>query len=940
MRMTEKRSARIFAGALLLCAFASLARGAERLRLAAEKSSGQCEADGKVLVLARLTAAPSPGVPAGGCVFAVRMAGLEDSRIEEAEAWLAALHSAAGAVLELPAASDPARIPYAVKRLSSVFRSGSPGAPFALDSGAPLEAPLEEELAPYVDALVDRENRPPAPLRSIAGRWVLDRYSRPGGSTPVSDVIQAIGREHEAGLAISLAGLFQNPESDLRFGDPDALGRLQAYLTENVSRDPTPTKATLWTSNPSKPLGWETSPLPVVRFFDAKAFTPVLFLPWSSSPRIEIELPANAFDSASVEDLETGARREFTLTGAKILTLNPSKGALAVVLHPARRRGGDTRTAVEVGAARGLTAEEIVARERAWDAGQREKVQSFVADLKTSLRFRIAEVNETFDLTILGPIYFHRGEAPDWEWDEFYLNGVKWKGKTLPKLPILQPEKVTTLPLDIQLTEDYDYTLRGEATAGGRRAYHIAFVPRVTTGDKPVYRGTVWIDMETFALLRRDSVQLNLKGETLSNVQTEYYRPVPGQPGLVLPLEIKGEQVFSTAGRTTAIERDVVMHSVRVNPPDFGERRAAAYASPAQMIRDTEKGMRYLVPDPARPKERIVEEKISKKSTFGLLGAFYDESLDYPLPLIGVQHFNFDLWGKGKQISVFFAGVLVTGNYTDPSLAGSRFDLGADLFAVAFASGDTSYRGGKEVTAEKLKHLPAIFQVNVGHPIGPYLKASLGLFTKWDNYQRDKDTGPTFVTPVDTFTDGADLKLVGNFSGFNVVADGSFYRRRRWEFWGDPSTSEYEAKQKEYWRYSLSVSKDRYFPGFRKLHLGLSYQGGSNLDRFSKYEFGTFSGNPLRGYKSGSLRTESAIVGNISYGLNIEDIIRFEAFYDQALLKDSRSGFNNTYFSGAGLLASTNGPWQNSLIRGEVGTPVVGHGIHGIVVNVLLLKLF
>jgi hypothetical protein len=193
---------------------------------------------------------------------------------------------------------------------------------------------------------------------------------------------------------------------------------------------------------------------------------------------------------------------------------------------------------------------------------------------------------------------------------------------------------------------------------------------------------------------------------------------------------------------------------------------------------------------------------------------------------------------------------------------------------------------------------------------------------------------------VDTFTDGAELKLVGNFSGFNAVMSGSYYRRRRWERWGDPVTSEFDPKQKEYWKYSLSVSKDRYFSGFRKLHLGLSYQSGSNLDRFSKYEFGSFSGNPVRGYKSGSLRTESAFVGNISYGLNIEDIIRFEAFYDQALLKDTRSGFNNTYFSGAGLLASLNGPWQNSLIRGEIGTPVVSHGVHGIVVNVLLLKLF
>ncbi len=941
MHMSPPLRARLAAGAFLLFLAASEAPGAERLLLAAERGDGRCVAGSKILVLARLAAPPSPDVPAASCVFDVRLADLDDSRIEEAVSWLAALRSARGAVLEMPAPSDETRFAYAIKRLSSAFRSGSPGAPVALDAEGDLSPSLEEEIEPYVDALVDRESRPPTPARAIAGRWALSLWPRPGGSTPVSDVIAEIGREHKAGLAVSVAGLLQSRESDLRLGeDFTTLERLQAYFTENVSRDPTPTKATLWTRDASAPLGWRTSPLDVVRFFDGRAFTPILLLPWSQSPRVEIELPPSAYSSATVEDLETGARREFTLTGAKALTLNPSRGALAVVLHPARRPGGQTRAAVEVGATRGLTAEEIVARERAWDAGQRERVTSFIADMKASLRFRIGEVNETFDLTIVGPFYFRRGRPPDWEWDEFYLNGVKWKGKTLPKLPILQPEKVTALPLDIRLTEDYDYTLHGDATISGRRAYHILFAPKSAVGKMAIYRGSVWIDKETFALLRRDSVQLNLTGETLSNVQSEFYLPVPGHPEAVLPLEIKGQQVFSTAGRTTAIERDVVMQAVRVNPPDFDERLAAAHASQAQMIRDTDRGMRYLVPDKAHPGQRVVEETIAKKSTFGAVGAFYDDSLDYPLPLAGIQYFNFDLWGKGKQLSVFFAGALLTANYTDPSLGGSRFDLGADLFAVAFPFGDVSYRNGKEVSAEKIKHLPAQFQINLGHPLGPYLKANLGLFTKWDDYQRDKDTGPDFVTPVDTFTDGAELKLIGNISGFSAIASGSYFRRRRWEFWGDPATSEFDPHQKQYWKYSLSLAKDRYFSGFRKLHVGLSYQSGSNLDRFSKYEFGTFSGNPVRGYKSGSLRTESAFVGNVSYGLNIEDIIRFEAFYDQALVKDKLSGFNNTYFSGAGLLASFNGPWQNSLLRTEVGTPVVGHGVHGLVVYFLLLKLF
>ncbi|MCP6769616.1 hypothetical protein NL529_32690, partial [Klebsiella pneumoniae] len=81
----------------------------------------------------------------------------------------------------------------------------------------------------------------------------------------------------------------------------------------------------------------------------------------------------------------------------------------------------------EDGATRGLTAEEIIARERAWDAGQREKTRTYIAAMDSSLRFKVASLPGSLDLTIRGPYFFERGKAPDWAWQEFYLNGVKWK---------------------------------------------------------------------------------------------------------------------------------------------------------------------------------------------------------------------------------------------------------------------------------------------------------------------------------------------------------------------------------------------------------------------------------------------------------------------------------------------------------------------------------
>ena len=61
---------------------------------------------------------------------------------------------------------------------------------------------------------------------------------------------------------------------------------------------------------------------------------------------------------------------------------------------------------------------------------------------------------------------------------------------------------------------------------------------------------------------------------------------------------------------------------------------------------------------------------------------------------------------KNKQLSVFFAGALLFGNYTDPPFLGTRFDLGADVFGVAIPFTETNYRNGEEVVSEKIKHLP------------------------------------------------------------------------------------------------------------------------------------------------------------------------------------------------------------------------------------------
>ena len=919
MTMRRLLRARFLAGAFLLLA-APPAR-AEKLAIAVPRPQDAClTTDGGVLGLVSLTEKLAETASAAGCVVYLRLDGLSDAEIDDATARLATARSSPALILGLPP-SDTERAVYAVKRLSSAFRGASAPGQVGLERAEPLPPASEEELAAYVDAVVLRPGEAP-PAETSSRAWILASLSQ--SPSPTAAVLAALRFQPRATL---VAVGEERPVSE---ADILALSRLQRYFTADVSPDPTETSVTRA----------DGSTATVLRYFHAKTFTPILLLPEDPAGDARIVLSGGPFARASVENLASGVRRDFELKGGKALTLDLSRGSLAVVLTPAERAQGATKAAVDVGAVRGLTADEIIARERAWEASQREKFKTYTALMDTSLIFRVAEFQNSIDLAIRGPFFWERGKPPDWRWDEFFLNGVRWKGRTIPKLPILEPDKVTSLPLEIRLSEEYEYELSGETELDGRPAYRVDFRPKAEVGDKPIYRGRAWIDRETFALLRRESIQLNLKGDTLSNVQTEYYRAVPGAPEVVLPLEIRANQVFSTAGRTTMVTRYIQMSEVSIDPPDFEARLAEAYKSNAQMVRDTDQGLRYLVPDPEAPENRIVESKMTRRSLFGLAGAFYQRSADYPVPLLGVQYFDFDLFGKNKQLSVFFAGALLFGNFTDPSFLGSRFDLGADVFGVAFPFVEQNYVDGEEVLSERIKHLPEFFQVNLGRPLGTYLKASVGLSAQWDNYQRDDDTGPEFVTPVDTWTYGAELRLTWNQNGYNLAVKNGFFTRANWQPWGNPATSGYDPDQKDYWKLSVDLRKTFHFAEFRRLAVAATYFNGAHLDRFSQWDFGPFGPSRLYGFPGGSVRANSAGVLNLSYGLNIENVVRFEVGYDQAIVTAPQSGYQNTYFSGAGVTTSFNGPWDSTRIRCEAGYPVVANGVKGFTINFQFLKVF
>ena len=600
---------------------------------------------------------------------------------------------------------------------------------------------------------------------------------------------------------------------------------------------------------------------------------------------------------------------------------------------------------LDVASERQIPVEEILRRLQASEDRQSRTLVHYSAVNRTSLRFQAASGVQTLEAAFEGAYFVRRGEAPDWAWQEFYVNGLRWRGKEIPEIPLIQPEKAASMPLEILFTKEYRYSLRGSETVNGRDAWIVDFTPAVPVEGRSLYRGTVWIDRELFVRVRSRASQLGLQGEILSNEETIDYSPIDeagqaapwARESYYLPLRVKAQQILSVLNTATVIEKEVALSEILLNGPHFDRRREELLASDSTMVRDTDAGLRYLVKDEATG-ERVVKEGFDTSKLFLLGGAFYDDSLDYPLPLIGLNYFDINFRGGDRQLNAFFGGVLGILNFADPRLGESRFDLGTDIFALAIATSDQIYRDDIESTGEEIESRPARININAGHPLGSFGKLTGTYQIAYDHFGRADNTDPEFVLPESTYTHRLGLQLAFARSGYRLALDGSFHQRQNWSLWGLPGNTEFDPDQKEYTTWSLALSKSWYFANFQKFGVELNYSGGENLDRFSKYQFGIFGGNRVHGYQIGKVRAEEIYATHLSYGFELGQLVRLDGILDAAWATDETSGLDNELLAGVGISGTFLGPWQ-TLVNLDIGTPIAGPD-DGVSVYIVFLKLF
>lgn len=657
---------------------------------------------------------------------------------------------------------------------------------------------------------------------------------------------------------------------------------------------------------------------------DAPALDVSINLPVEGVPVVYALADGSRADAAGyARTLETGQVRARLSAVAGPVLVDFNAGAEAVFAERS-----------DVAAERRLSVEEVIARHQQQQRAQDALVRNYVASAITQQHFRPSVADPGYDV-VTENRYFVAADGIEWEELSFSVNGSKW-GADRPPFPLLQPEKVLSLPLQLRFDAAYRYRLTGTERVDGYDCYVVRFEP--LRDGASLYRGTIWIDRRTFARIRVQAVQSGLAAPVVSNEEIQSYRPVTtiGNRPVFLFAGLTARQIMMIAGRNILVEKSVTFADFRVNPEDFDGARTEARRGSGVMYRETDRGLRYFV---KQGDQRVVSERATQTARAMAMGVTLDPSYAFPLPILGLNYLDFEFGGPDTQLAMLFGGVLAAVNVQRPTLGATPFDASVDMFAIAVPSSDRLYESGGERDGERVLTWPLTTGLNLGWQYTPFQKVTGQYHFRFDGYTRDTTTSEAFRVPASTLTNGLGGAWEYRRAGNSLVVNGTWSRRIGWRDWGlpdDPTT----ALRSSYLKYGASLSRDFYFNVFHKVHLNASWFGGRDLDRFAKYQFGMFDDTRIHGVPASGARFEELGMLRGSYSFNIFEQYRLDLFLERAWGRDKLIDPAWQPITGLGAAVNLRAKW-NTILRIDAGKsflPDRYQGIGSATLQVLILK--
>ncbi len=632
-----------------------------------------------------------------------------------------------------------------------------------------------------------------------------------------------------------------------------------------------------------------------------------LLLPNDGVPVVhDLERTAQRQAAAYARDRDTGvARAQVPLTGGPML-VDFNEGALEIF-------GYRTGVSGELQ----LSVEEIIARHQLQQRTQDALVQHYTARVRMDQHFRPNMADPGYDV-VTDNRYYVAQDGIEWEELSFSVNGATW-GSDRPPFPLLQPEKVLSLPLQLRFTNEYAYRLAGTDRVGDYDCYVVRFEPLVEGSS--LFRGSLWIDRRTFARVRVQAVQTQLSAPVVSNEETQTYGPVAAIDGrpIFLFTGLTARQIVLMAGRNILVEKSVAFSDFEINGSGFQRSRASARDSDRVMYRETDLGLRYYVKDGER---RVISDRQTSSVRALAMGVTLDPSYSFPLPMVGINYLDFEFGDSSTQLALLFAGVLAAGNVQRPQIGSSPLDASVDFFAIGVPSTDRLIGTGGEREAERVLMWPLSTGLNVGWQYTPFQKATFQYQFRFDAYMRERTTSDTFTVPSSTTTNGLGGAWEYRRGGYSLGLTGTWFGRSSWGEWGEPalpgSDAPGPAPVRAYKKYSASLTRDFFFNVFHKVHLNAAWFGGRDQDRFAKYQFGMFDDTRIHGVPASGLRFENLAMVRGSYSLNVFEQYRLDVFLDRAWGHDRAVADTWQSITGLGAAVNLRAPW-NTMLRTDLG---------------------
>lgn len=598
---------------------------------------------------------------------------------------------------------------------------------------------------------------------------------------------------------------------------------------------------------------------------------------------------------------------------------------------------------VEVAGRRSLSVAEIIARHQAAAARQAHDIRTDIASGTQTLTFDAPGFAAPVTVAARTTLYTDE-RGTDLREQDIRVNGVAFRANgSAPRLPIIEPERAASPPLAITLTDVYRYRLDGYGTLDGRRCAVVTFTPR--DPSMLLFSGRAWIDAATFGLVRVSAVETGLRGPITASEQTDEYRQDSVGRWLLARSDVR--QTYDGAGFRTPIHRLLILDRHDINAADFGARVQAAYASDDVMLRDTPDGYRYIVrrTEPAgssAPSQiRTATRAVTAVRTL-VGGVIVDPNISVPLPFAGLSYVNFNVLGTGTQFSGFFGGSYGQLAFSTASLGRSHWRAGGRAFAIATSYNDRAFIEGREQYDRDLRQRPADAAVWLLGRLSPRVDIRLEYDWDYTHLAAGDQTLPAFVVPANQVAHGVRAALEWQRAGWQASVWWNPSRRIGWRAWGVPGESEYRASQTDFQRYGATVLRSIALTRRVSTHVEIAAMAGHDLDRFSRYTFGTFD-NRLHGYPSALIRYDRGAVLRTALAWSAAKAVRLDGFFDTARVHDPSFGRALRQYTGTGAAVEVPAPF------GTLAAIEWGYGFEGIatdghvgtsVVRITVYKVF